>query len=194
MIDFPHYTAPSLTRFAQLAEEFCTLVEGASSSEAELFLHTLHGLLPRLYSSGLDLPSTEVLFLPDREGSEDDAVPNTSPDPDRPTHEAWAQLATMLGRLFGERCHYREIFDAYAPDSDEEVIGSLADDVADIYGEVVAGLRKWRRGDTGEALWAWRFSLEAHWGEHLTGALRAIFSLSAWHELGWPKPRTEDAV
>jgi hypothetical protein len=36
-------------------------------------------------------------------------------------------------------------------------------------------------------LWEWRFNFQIHWGEHLTGALRALYSLSSTYELDWPK-------
>lgn len=138
-----------------------------------------------------------MLFRPEADAEIDDdtgAPPPRPTDPDRQTHEAWGALATTLGNHFGEQGAYREVFDPYAPAADEEVVGSLADDVADLYGEIRCGLLRWRRGDSGEALWAWRFGLENHWGEHLTGALRAIFALGAWHNTGWPAAGPDDAA
>jgi hypothetical protein len=54
------------------------------------------------------------------------------------------------------------------------VVGSLSDDLADIYRDVVTGLRAYDRGDRAGAVWEWRFNLHAHWGAHATGAMRAL--------------------
>lgn len=189
MIDFPRYQSPSLERFAGLAEEFCALVERAPSDGRERFLHSLHATLPRLYSGGLELPRTDVLFSQGgKRSDEEHASAGVDPDPDRPDRAASSALRRSLGALLADKSAYREVFDPYASPDDVEVIGNLADDVSDIYGDIVSGVRKWRRGETGDALWEWRFGLEIHWGEHATGALRAVFALAAWHDLGWPEP------
>ena len=43
--------------------------------------------------------------------------------------------------------------------------------------DVVGGLRLFREGHRSEAVWAWSFGFQTHWGEHATGAIRA---LHAW--------------
>jgi Domain of unknown function (DUF5063) len=134
------------------------------------------------------LPPTDILFSEENTEDADDAGedPMPSSDPDHGEHEEWSQLYASLGALIGERNYYREIFDPFEPLTETEVTGALADDFADIYRDVRAGLRKWQRGESGEALWEWRFNLESHWGEHLTGALRALYVLSSTYNLGWP--------
>lgn len=94
-----------------------------------------------------------------------------------------------LGAKIGaERDCYSEVFDAYEQPRDEPVTGCLSDDFADIYLDLAEGLTKWNRGEHGEAVWHWRFSFNMHWGEHASGALRALHALAAWHDLWYPPP------
>ena len=89
------------------------------------------------------------------------------------------------GQAWGAGLLPRDSRSLRSPDS-PEVTGSLADDIADVYRDLRTGLRKWQRGESGGALWEWRFNFEAHWGQHADDALRAIHSLSAWHDHPWP--------
>lgn len=70
--------------------------------------------------------------------------------------------------------HYGEVFDPLLVPPQEPVVGSVADDIADIYRDVVTGLRLDRSGKRPEAVWQWGFNLRHHWGEHATGAMRAL--------------------
>jgi hypothetical protein len=58
------------------------------------------------------------------------------------------------------------------------VVGSLSDDLADIYGDLVAGTEALAAGaGMMNVIWAWRFSFESHWGSHLLDASRALHHL-----------------
>ena len=181
-----------MSAFATLAEEYCRLVEGHNGTDRELFLRAAHRLLPQLYVAGLALPTTDILFEGEDTDEEEEGegaveeAPKLTRDPDRGDHEEWQAFYVSLGALIGDRNHYREVFDPYEPATEVEVTGSLADDLADIHRDLRAGLRKWMRGESGEALWEWRFHFEGHWGEHLTRALRALHVLSSTYELPWP--------
>ena len=59
------------------------------------------------------------------------------------------------------------------PPEDHE-IGDLADDVADIYRDLSAGLALVDAGHALEAQWELRFSFLTHWGRHASGAIRAL--------------------
>jgi hypothetical protein len=196
-IDHPEFDNPAIGRFAVLAEQFCTAVEQRVQYDLDSFLQRVHDLLPRLYVHGLELPHTNVLFSDSGQVEEElDAahqIPEYVPDPDAGDIEEWRTLFHALTDELGTHCNYREVFDPYSED-EEEVTGSLADDLADIYRELRSGLRKWKRGQTGAALWDWRFGFESHWGEHATGALRALRSLSAWHDLPWPPATSGEPV
>lgn len=69
---------------------------------------------------------------------------------------------------------YGEVFNPLIVPPEEPVIGSIADDIISIYRDVVTGLRAYQRGDLSAARWEWGFHFAHHWGEHATGAIRAL--------------------
>jgi hypothetical protein len=69
---------------------------------------------------------------------------------------------------------YGGVFDPLVIPPEEPVVGSIADDIADIYRDVVTGLRLDQSGERPEAIWQWSFNFRHHWGEHATGAIRAL--------------------
>lgn len=178
--------------FAALAERFCALIEAHPRLSSVEFLHQTHALLPLLYAGGLGLPDVSVDGEPDGAAKADDARAELSDDDcDRAMDDEMRALCRGLGERIGaERDFYAEVFDPYS-DTREPVIGSLADDLADIYRDLVDGLRAWRSGDRADAVWRWRFGFQVHWGEHATSALRALHARAAWHEPGFPPPRND---
>ena len=179
--------------FVQLAEQFCELVEASEGIGREELLHRMHTLLPRLYAQALLLPNDPEGEDVAEEDDDSDEPLNHAPDPDRSSHEAWQHLYKSLGEKLGSTDFYAEIFDPYHDPPEEAVMGSLADDFADIYRDLKAGLLKWSRGERDAAVWHWRFDFEAHWGEHASGALRAIHVQASTYELGYPKQPPPDA-
>ena len=77
---------------------------------------------------------------------------------------------------------YGEVLDPLPVPPEEPVIGSIADDVIDIYRDVVTGLRAYQAGNKTGALWEWGGGFRHHWGEHATGAIRAIHAWLASNE------------
>jgi hypothetical protein len=173
------FSHPALTEFAAVAAAFCETVANVDHRTPEALLEQIHRLLPRAYSAALQLPDASVLF--------DDRDDSAVREPDA-TRSAIAQPPglTQLADFLGLRRFYRELFDPYAEPSDGEVTGDIIDDLGDIYRDLQRGLLHWRSGAPGDALWEWRFSFQIHWAEHATSALRAIFALSAWHDVPWP--------
>jgi hypothetical protein len=56
----------------------------------------------------------------------------------------------------------------------EVVTGDVADDLADTYSDVKAGLLLLERGDAEGALWHWIWTFKLHWGTHVVNALHAL--------------------
>src|SRR4051812_33393972 len=83
--------------------------------------------------------------------------------------EIYAALATRLPFQ-----HYGEVFNPLPVPPEESIIADLADDIADIFGDVNSGLQHYEAGRRAEAVWDWGFGLTHHWGEHATSAIRAI--------------------
>jgi hypothetical protein len=112
-----------------------------------------------LYAAGLVLPE-----LPFPAGEERDS--------DRVDDDEWHRVARAASRLPLDT--YRSEESEEARLTDETILGSISDDIADIYRDVVSALRADRAGRRLEAVWDWRFGLQAHWGAHATGAMRAL--------------------
>ncbi len=103
-------------------------------------------------------------------------------EPDDLTERTHWHRGTRLAepRIFDSFDLYVEVFDAYDPES-EGLTGALWDDLADVYGDVSQGLETLDLDDASaddnlrDAVWHWRFSFFAHWGEHATSAIRALY-------------------
>lgn len=185
--------------FAQLAEAYCRLIDERAQYSGDQLLSRVHGLLPRLYAAALALPAFGYEAPDDEwEDEDEDEEGDEKDEPydievalaegqeDRVPHEQSREVFRSLGSMISELDSYAEVFDPYGDPQEELVTGCLSDDLTDIYGEIADGLAKWRRGEHENAAHEWRMSFIIHWGEHLTGALRAIHALAADGKLTFP--------
>lgn len=129
-------------------------------------------LLTRLYAAALELPDVSS---GDQQNTKDTEVSDAE----------WKAVLNHSNRLPLDE--YGEIFNPLLLPPEEAVIASLADDIADIYRDVVCGLKHYRLGDHQEATWQWTTSFNWHWGEHITGAIRA---LHCWISINAPERLT----
>lgn len=114
-----------------------------------------------LLAAGIELPPARADGLADRDETE-------------PVSDAeWRMAYEAAQRLPVD--YYGEVYDPTLIPPDEPGVGSIADDLADIFRDVVGGLRMYRRGDLAGAVWEWSFGLRAHWGAHATSAVRALY-------------------
>jgi len=116
-----------------------------------------------LYAAVLKLPAAGALLAEDDQVRNDLAL----------TQEEWEVAYRRMGKRLPFDM-YSEVFDPLKVPAEEPVVGSVADDLADIYRDLADGLRLYRAGRMGEALWAWRLNFEFHWGEHASGGIRAL--------------------
>lgn len=73
---------------------------------------------------------------------------------------------------------YSVVFDPleYNPvEAPRPVIATVAEDLSDIYDDVMEGLVLYRAGRIQSAVWKWHFTYFAHWGRHLSHAQSAIW-------------------
>ena len=150
--------ADSVRAFAEEAERFYSWVSSSPQGEEAL----ADGLrrVVALYAAALSLPKP---FAPDLPDEDSPAQVNES---ERIAVHRWAS-----GLLLG--C-YSEIFNPLQVPPEEPVVGHLGDDLGDIYGDVLEGLRLFQSGKREEAIWEWGFGFQHHWGEHATCAIRAL--------------------
>jgi Domain of unknown function (DUF5063) len=94
--------------------------------------------------------------------------PDVGPESD--LDEMRLRLATMLDNLDT----YSYVFDPYVP---EVVESQLSDDLTSIATDLETGLRHYRQGDVGEALWWWQFSYVSSWGNLAGCVLNALLSV-----------------
>ena len=126
------------------------------------------------------LECSQVLLAGARLGAQQDFQPSgefqpdVGPDPD--LDEMRLRLAEMLGGLDT----YSFVFDPYLP---EVVESQLSDDLTSIAYDLENGLRHFRLGNVGEALWWWQYSYVASWGNLGGATLNALISVVAHDRL-----------
>ena len=106
----------------------------------------------------------------------DEYEPDVGPDPDLD------DMRIRLAALLEGADDYTEVFDPYM-DPPELVVSRISDDIAGIASSVAHGLRHFRSGHLGEALWWWQFSYVSNWGAEASAALRALQSVIAHDRL-----------
>lgn len=144
-----------------IARRYCELIESLEEGDRRPLLQ-LNELLPRLHAA-----MTAVGPL------QEDAAYDGSVDLDQRF-----ELFTRLRRLLGDLDGYWMEYDV-TPDR-QEMSGSLADDLTDIYCELKLGLNRLdRTDDTGHTLGRWRTGFCKHWGQHVVDAERHLYALSA---------------
>ncbi len=146
--------ASEVAVFAEVAKRFCETMETPPTSPAAN-LRQLQVLLAELHLAALRLPDL----------SSDESAPELNSD--------GSKIAD--GRLSLPCDFYWDVFEPLAADPESPVGNSTADDLSDIYDNVKLGLLHWEQGFPQEACWQWRFLFHFHWGEHLTGFLRALY-------------------
>lgn len=157
-------TENEIERLTQLAREYCELIEnlGIRGAEPGVLVGRLSRLLPRLHAA--------VAVLGDSEGG-----PLVSDGADM---EQRFELFSRLHRILGERDSYWMEFDV-ARDG-QEMSGSLADDLTDIYWELKAGLERIAGElDVAPTLRQWGAGYRLNWGQHLVDAERHVYALRA---------------
>lgn len=144
-----------------IARRYCDLIESLDEGHRAPLVQ-LNTLLPRLHAA-----MTAV------EPSQDDA--SFGPDADL---EQRFELFSRLHRLLGDLDAYWMEYDV-TPDR-QEMSGSLADDLTDIYCELKNGLTRLEgTSDTCRTLGRWRNGFCKHWGQHVVDAERHLYALAA---------------
>ena len=149
----------SIEAFAAQAELFERWLVGATDTHGDAVREALVRLLG-LYGAGLQLPGEWTDEL------------ETAGDVERLTDDDWRRALEASRRLPFDL--YSDIYNPTIVPSEQQVVGSISDDLTDIYRDVVAGLRAYKKGERAAAAWEWSFGLHSHWGTHATSAIRAL--------------------
>jgi hypothetical protein len=161
---------PQVDDFKRTAEQFCILVEALNHTDRNSFLFKVYLILPKLISGGASLPVVSY-----EEDPEDDKIsrPGT-----RLRDAEWRQLYESLKKKLKPNDIYWFVPECWK--GIEALTNSLADDIADIYRDMKDGLNE---RDTRDMNFEWRLGFYSHWGNHATGALKAIHDLMAEREM-----------
>jgi Domain of unknown function (DUF5063) len=164
--NFSREVAEIANQFGRVAERYFQIVDSATGLEKNQFLSQIYEILPELIGHAIHLPAVELT------DDEDTKRIDESMKPDQ-----WRRLYEGLQAKLGDADLYWEVFD---PTKDtESSIGSLADDIADIYRDLEKGMiiLSDSNGKPTEAIWTWRFLFGSHWGKHAIDALRTMHFL-----------------
>lgn len=144
-----------------IARQYCAVIETLEEG-GRAQLARLNELLPRLHAAMTLIGPT---------------VEETGLDPSIDLDQRF-ELFSRLHRLLGDLDPYWMEYDV-TPDG-QEMSGSLADDLTDIYCELKNGLARLERSaDAGRTLDCWRTGFCKHWGQHVVDAERHLYTLSA---------------
>jgi hypothetical protein len=149
--------------FVAVANECCKYIEHTSELEGDEILKIFQRLFPLLYLKASVLPA----FTPVFDGGNEKFV----------TEEDWFRIHNILITKFGSANDFPEFFDVRVTDSEGPVVGSLAENIADIYQDLKDFLILYQTGTSeimNDALWECCLNFETFWGQKLVNSLRAI--------------------
>ena len=146
---------------AEAAKEFCRLIEHLLNGEARRWIVDMAAVLSRINSAMV------LLVVP----------PLELCSPDLPDLEAKFDFFCRLKCRFGDHDAYRMMDDS--DDDEEELTGSLASDLTDIYFELRRGLNrlKTETASREDVLKQWQCGYALLWGERLVDAQRHLLVL-----------------
>ncbi|HEU4339865.1 MAG TPA: DUF5063 domain-containing protein [Planctomycetota bacterium] len=168
--------------FVEAARQYCRLIE-ERPVDLKTWVRALLPALSELYAYALGLTGIESVDANDRTLSRFQV-----------THEEWRSLYHRLSNQLGTDAWYWMTFEPMKTQKEktEPVAGNLADDLADVYRDVAAGLRAWDTHDDtllDEIAFQWvRGGFEIHWGAHAVDALGILHRIVMTRILSDPDP------
>lgn len=161
--------------FVTVAVEYCRYLEQSEGCVREEFVDTVSKLLPLLYLKGTLLPLYE---------SFSDDIPA-----DYVTEENYDIIRTNIAYIMADRDDYLDVFVDDMKYSDEPILMTISENLADIYQDLKNFAYVYKMGVETEMLAALeqcKRSFQTDWGQKLTNVLRAI------HEVKYSLPDTDD--
>lgn len=153
--------------FAELAEQYCQLIDTHESISKKEFIKQTAIILAKLFAA-----ASELIELPM------DLSEGENPDSDvGQAHEDWQSMFSRLQKKWGKDDQYWMVFNSYIEDA--PLSNSLSDDLAGIYIDMKLGLSVFGRSekDNRNSAFTWKFHFLVHWGRHCSCALQAIHQL-----------------
>ncbi|MBK9389166.1 MAG: DUF5063 domain-containing protein [Bacteroidetes bacterium] len=155
----------NVIEFVAVANEFCKYAEHAGELKGDEMLKILQRILPLMYLKASLLPQLEPFF---EDGNEKFITEND-----------WVRVHDNLREKFGTADDYREVFDDKAKETEEGIVSSISENMADMYQDIKDFLLLYQTGTTelmNDAIWECRLNFENFWGQKLVNSMRAIHS------------------
>ncbi len=153
-----------LSEMTGVADSYCQLIDRTGRAPGN-WLERLFELMPRLHAAVTALHAYDTGEV---------AVSGVDLD------ERF-ELYSRLRKVLGERDSYWLEFDA-APE-EMHMSGSLADDLTDIYFDLLQGLDLLDEAWPQRAAQVWQSTYRLHWGQHLVDAERHLYALKVRNQL-----------
>ena len=153
-----------INAFTVHARSYCSLIEDGPSPNSWIFAHVCLTQVLRVYQAALRLPEVAPVS--------DDLLEGV-------THEAWKAVQEKVARRLA-RDYYWAVFEPLDQEKPDPVIGSLSDDLADIWRDIgpgVAAIDHPEATSVNDVVWHWQASFETHWGQHAASAIAALHAL-----------------
>ncbi|TNY34730.1 DUF5063 domain-containing protein [Thermomonospora catenispora] len=173
MSDIPLQSTTSPEEWQILAERVAAHVRG--------YLRGLEGVARGEAGSRavplLLLEVSQVILAGAQLGASTDVIPPDNWEPELGPDPDLDDIRTGLAERLAPVDDYAEVFD---PIKDTDATAyRLSDDLVDVAGDLIHGLRHYERGRPLEALWWWQYSYFNHWGNHAGAAQRALYAIIA---------------
>ncbi len=153
-----------LSEMTGVADSYCQLIDRTGRAPGN-WLEMLFELMPRLHAAVTALNAYDTGEVPVSEVDLDERF----------------ELYSRLRKVLGERDSYWLEFDA-APE-EMHMSGSLADDLTDIYFDLLQGLDLLDDAWPQRAAQVWQSTYRLHWGQHLVDAERHLYALKVRNQL-----------
>jgi hypothetical protein len=153
----------NVIEFVAVANEFCKYAEHASELKGDELLKILQRILPFMYLKASLLPDLNPFF----EDGNEKFVKESD----------WTRIQEILREKFGTADDYPEVFDEKISESDDHIISSISENMADIYQDIKDFLLLYQTGTPevmNDAVWECRLNFESFWGQKLVNSMRAI--------------------
>ena len=154
----------TLSAMTGVADSYCQLIDRTGRAPGN-WLVMLFELMPRLHAAVTALNAYDTGEVPVSEVDLDERF----------------ELYSRLRKVLGERDSYWLEFDA-APE-EVHMSGSLADDLTDIYFDLLQGLNLLDEAWPQRAAQVWQSTYRMHWGQHLVDAERHLYALKVRNQL-----------
>jgi hypothetical protein len=162
---------PQVLAFKEAAQHYCGLLSSVPT-DPQRWVETILAALSRVYTAGHTLPDLEL---------SDSAL--DVPDSLDVQTEEWSSVFALAQNVLGKQEAYRAYWYPSDPRNAEKEpdLRSLANDLADIYRDVMPGLRAWDAREDRyleTIVFDWRDSFTWHWGPHAVCAMSALHPIA----------------